>query len=257
MLTATRDLDGIKVLARSSERVESPFSCPHCRQEVVLRKGSIKVHHFAHKPPVTCSLGIGESEQHLRAKMEIFDSLRHEPNVTDLELEKDFGVSVADVYALISGTRVAVEVQRSSLSVNDIIARTQNYHRLGIAVLWLGLPCSDLTTEKYAPAAWERWCHAAYFGRVYYWDGGQTLQAVHFNPYSIHVESRSWHDWDGSERSAGGYDRTSKRWRTPLHGAPVLLSRSFQRSTRAPWSGGTVLVPLCTLYVDQQVKWWA
>jgi competence protein CoiA len=188
--------------------------------------------------------------------MEIFDALRLESNVAGLELEKDFGMSVADVYAEISGTRVAIEIQRSSLSVNDIIARTQNYHRLGIAVLWVGLPGGDLEIAKYSPAAWEKWCHAAYFGRVYYWGGGQLLRAVHFGPYSIHVESRSWYE-NGSEQSAGGYERTSKRWRTPQHGVPVLLSRSFQRSARAAWSGGTVNVPFCTLYVDRQAKWWA
>ena len=135
MLTALRQSDSAKVLARASEKSEAPFLCPRCRRELVLRKGRIKVHHFAHKPPVTCALGKGETEQHLKAKLEIFDALRTEPNVSELELEKDLGMSVADVYARISGVPVAVEIQRSELSVNDIVARTKNYHRLGIAVL--------------------------------------------------------------------------------------------------------------------------
>jgi competence protein CoiA len=205
---------------------------------------------------VTCSLGIGETEQHLRAKLEIYDSLKNEPNVTELELENDFGASVADVYARISGTRVAIEIQRSALSVNDIIARTRNYHRLGIAVLWIGLPNAGIQTSQYSPRAWEKWSHAAYFGRVYFWAQGQMLHVYHFNPYYIHVEESTWYE-DGSEQSAGGYDRISRRWRTPKNGVPVLLSRSFTPSKRTAWSGGTVSVPECTLYVDKQPKWWS
>lgn len=256
MLTALRQSDSAKVLARNSEKPEAPFLCPRCRRELVLRKGRIKVHHFAHKPPVTCALGKGETEQHLRAKLGLYDALRSEPNVTDLELEKDFETSVADIYARISGVPVAVEIQRSALSVNDIVARTRNYHRLGIAVLWAGLPNPDLATSKYSPRAWEKWCHAAYFGRVYFWESGQVFKVVHFGPYQIHVASRSWFE-GGEERSAGGHDRTSRRWRTPRPGVPCLLSRSFRMNRRTPWSGGTVTVPECTLYGDMQPKWWS
>lgn len=255
MLTALRNLDSLKVIARDSEKPEAPFSCPKCRREVVLHKGRIKVHHFAHKPPITCSLGQGESELHFRAKTEIFDALRLAPNASEVELERDCGASVADVYAVISGTRVAIEIQRSTLSVNDIVARTQNYHRLGIAVLWLALPHPDLDSDQYSPDAWEKWCHGAYFGRVYYWGGGEAIRPVHFGEYAIEVASRSWFA-DGYEQSAGGYSRRSKRWRTPDEGATVLLSQNFQRSSRSAWTGGTVSVPQCTLFVDRQAKWW-
>ncbi|MGO9265463.1 MAG: competence protein CoiA [Candidatus Binataceae bacterium] len=152
MLTAIRQSDKTKVLARIVVRAESPFLCPLCLREVILRKGKIKVHHFAHKPPVTCSLGAGETEEHHRAKLAIYDALRVNTLVSDVELEKDLGGSVADVYARISGVRVAVEIQRSSLTVNEIVARTQNYHRLQIAVLWIGLTSPDLTSPRYTLA---------------------------------------------------------------------------------------------------------
>lgn len=255
MLTAIRQSDAIKVLARQSERIESPFLCALCRREMILRKGPIKIHHFSHKPPTTCSLGKGETELHHRAKLEMYDALRADALASEVELEKNLGGSIADVYARISCIRVAVEIQRSSLSVNDIITRTRNYHRLGIAVLWIGLPNPSLPSKQYSPRAWEKWCHAAYYGRVYYWKQGQTLQVVHFDPYNIHVPSSTWFQ-DGSEQSAGGYDRVSKRWRTPNPGGSVLLARGFQSAARSAWSGGTVSVPDCTLYVDRQRKWW-
>ncbi len=255
MLTATRSSDSNKVLARVSERSEAPFACPVCRREVILRKGKIKVHHFAHRPPVLCALGKGETESHHRAKLAIYDALRNETHVTDVELEKNLGGSIADVYARIAGAPVAVEIQRSSLTVNEIVSRTEKYHRLGIAVLWIGLDSHDLASQRYTPRAWEKWCHAAYFGRVYYWESGQILRVAHFDPYYIHVDSSTWYQ-DGEERSAGGYDRTSRRWRTPKLGVPALLAHSFNVNARVSWSKGTISVPACTLYVDRQPKWW-
>lgn len=255
MLSAIRQLDSEKVLARDSTSVEAPFFCPRCRSELILRKGRIKVHHFAHKPDATCSFGAGETEQHLRAKLEIFDALRSAANVTELDVERDFGNCVADVFAIISGVPVAVEIQKSVLSVNNIIARTTNYHRLGVAVLWLALRKSNSDGRKYSPKAWEKWCHAAYFGRVYFWSHGQVIQPVHFGTYKLHVPATSWHQ-DGSEHSAGGYDKRSKRWHTLIPGIPTLLSNNFKQLQRAAWAGGSVSVPQCTLYIDKQDKWW-
>jgi competence protein CoiA len=125
MLTAKRHPNLPEVLARDAQKSEAPFTCPKCLTEVVLHKGNIKVHHFQHKPPVYCSRGEGESEQHRVAKLAIYDALQKEPNVTDLELEKDFGTSVADVFACISNVRVALEIQRSNLSANEISRRTE------------------------------------------------------------------------------------------------------------------------------------
>ena len=251
MLTALRQSDFIKVLARDSERTHAPFLCPSCRREVILRKGQIKVHNFAHKPPVTCTRGQGMSEQHYQVQLAIFDALSQEGNVTELEMERDFGSSIPDVFARISGTPVAIEIQRSSLSVNDIRARTQNYHQLGISVLWIGLQNPNLATSKYNPSAWERWCHATYYGRVYYWEQSQVLKVVHFDQYQIQVPHSTWYQ-DGSEQSAGGYEKRSKRWCTPRLGVPVLISRSFQHKNREAWSGGKVVVPECSIYLDRQ-----
>ena len=257
MLTSLRRRDAIKVLARDSERTDGPFSCPRCLSELVLRKGRIRVHHFAHKPPVTCSLGLGESAEHHRAKLQIFDALLRAPNVTDVELEKDLGICIPDVFARINGAWVAVEIQRSVLSVAEIVARTTRYRELGIAVLWTGLPGSGLATEdRYSPRAWEKWAHAAYFGRVYFWESDDRFLPVHFDPFKLWVPSKSWYESGGEEQSAGGYERTSKRWRTPNMGTIAALSTDFAPKMRPAWKGGTVVVPDCALFIDQQRAWW-
>lgn len=257
MLTALRNRDRKKVVARSSVKGEAPFSCPECMREVVLHKGNIRVHHFAHKPPVTCRLGTGETEAHLKTKLAIFDALSTEQNVQNLELERNFGVSVADVFAQIGGTSVAIEIQRSTLSVADITRRTANYHALGITVLWLALPNESIFSKKYSPSAWEKWVHAAYFGRVYYWLHGQTVQPVHFGPFHIEVEYKTWYESGGEMQSAGGYTRTAKRYKTPQPGQQVQLARDFRSANKEAWAGGTVTVPACRLYVDRQTKWWS
>ena len=255
MLTALRSADNAKLLARAASKAEAPFVCPACHREVVLHKGLIRVHHFAHKARVTCRLGVGETEDHLLTKLSLFDALRAEPNVQDVELEKRFGTCVADVYAVISGVPVAIEIQRSALAVGEITARTAAYHRLGIAVLWIGIPNGDLGLSRYSPAAWERWCHAAYFGRVYYWAGGQTLRPVHYAPLALRVAESSWRK-NGQVFSGGGYDRRSKRWRAPQAGKPVLVSDGFRKICRTGWASGSVQIPECTLFIDEQPRWW-
>jgi competence protein CoiA len=255
MLTALRTSDNEKVLARSSAKPDAPFMCPACHREVVLHQGLIRIHHFAHKARVACRLGAGETEDHLLTKLSLFDALRAAPNVKHVELEKRFGTSVADVFAVIAGVPVAIEIQRSALAVREITARTQQYHRLGIAVLWIGIPNGDLGLSRYSPAAWERWCHAAYFGRVYYWVGGQSLRPIHYGPLALRVEETSWRK-HGQVHSGGGYEKRSRRWRKPQAGKPVLLSNGFRRTSRQAWSGGSVHVPECTLFVDGQPSWW-
>lgn len=74
-----------------------------------------------------------------------------------------------DVSATIKGVPVAIEVQISSLSVETIMRRTIDYHRRGIYVLWLLQWTPALDRPRYAPKIWEKWVHAAYYGRVYYW----------------------------------------------------------------------------------------
>lgn len=74
MLTAIRS-DSQKTLAQDANKIDAPFTCPECNKNVILRKGLIKTPHFAHKPPVTCQYGQGESEEHRKCKQAIFNCL--------------------------------------------------------------------------------------------------------------------------------------------------------------------------------------
>jgi hypothetical protein len=54
------------------------------------------------------------------------------------------------------------------------------YARKGIYVLWLLQWTPTLNARRYTPRLWEKWIHAAYFGRMYYWIEGLTVASYHF-----------------------------------------------------------------------------
>lgn len=192
MLTSIRQSDDHKVYARDVEKTDAPFKCPVCGGETVLHKGAVKVHHFAHKPPVFCEYGKGESEAHRQCKQSIYDALKVAPGVTEGELEKNFGRVVSDVFFIFNGMRVAIEVQISNLTINQIIERTEAYNDLGIYILWMPLFASKLDSKVYAPKLWEKWLHTAYFGRIYYWLEGLSAIAIHFSEHLLWVEATEY-----------------------------------------------------------------
>ena len=166
------------------------------------------------------------------------------------------GPLVPDVYAVISGAPVAIEVQKSKISINEITWRTSEYHRAGINVLWLALYNDKLHNEKYSPSAWEKWCHAVYFGRVYYWINDLTVEPFYFSEYQLYVEESTWFESGGYEQSAGGYYKASKRYKTLAAGAKVDIATHFSPTVKKEWHGGTVHIPNCRNYSDNQKAWW-
>jgi competence protein CoiA len=67
MLTAM--CDGARVEAAEALRGLN-YCCPGCSKTVILKKGRIKIAHFAHKPPADCLLAAGETLAHLRQAMD-------------------------------------------------------------------------------------------------------------------------------------------------------------------------------------------
>jgi len=256
MLCGIRVDSGEKVFARNSDKSHGPFRCHGCKHELVIRKGRIKVHHFAHKPPFHCQRGKGESEAHRKCKETIYTKLKDLDHVKNIDVEADFGDVIADVYCLINNVPVAIEIQRSNLSVNEITSRTAAYERLGIHVLWLALFNDKLGDEKYSPKAWEKWCHAVYFGRVYYWLAGLTVVPVHFEEHKQYVESKSWYNEYGEEQYTGDYYKTSKRFKTLKIGKHLSLATDFKATFKKLWRGGSIFVPDCRIYSDNLRRWW-
>jgi competence protein CoiA len=240
MLTATRKSDGQKLAAWEACKDDRPFLCPCCQSLVTLRKGDVKAAHFAHQPPVTCEYGVGESEDHRRCKIAIYEHLVRHPRVTKCEMERNLGTVRPDVSAYINGVPVAIEVQLSSLSLARISYRTAEYARKGIHVLWLPLYTRDLNRELYCPRPWERWLHAAYFGRVYYWLEGLSIVPVHFRDYYASVRGRT-----------RDYQKLSRR-KVPIEEGTVLLTDDFKPVSRKAWSGEHLSIPQAKLLIEKK-----
>jgi competence protein CoiA len=262
MLTAVRSRNDSRVLAWDAERAEQPFHCPECLAEVILKQGRVRIHHFAHLPPVTCRYGRGETEEHRRCKLALYDGLRTAPGVENVELEYPVANQRADVLATIRGARVAFEVQVSILSLEDLNSRTAGYSRAGVAVCWMHPSALDgisagIQSGRYSPKQWERWIHAANYGRCYYWNEHLWVQPVHFDPHMLEVEVRTWFESGGYEQSAGGYSKYSRRYRTPVIGQLAHLVRDFTPTRRHVYDREAIHVPACTIYIDRQDKWWS
>jgi len=245
-----------KVVARQVSKEHGTFHCAGCGNELIVKKGNIKIHHFSHKPPFNCSRGEGETEAHRKCKETIYFELTKLNNVSNLDMEKVFGSVVADVFCEIDGVPVAIEVQRSNISVNQIVHRTQEYEKIGVNVLWVALFDEKLHDEKYSPTAWMKWCHAAYFGRVFYWTEGLNLLPIHYGEYRLDVPETTWYETGGVERSEGGYTKSSKRYKIPSFGSIHNIANDFRHAVKKRWSGGTIVTPKCRLYVSKYKKWW-
>jgi competence protein CoiA len=85
MLCAIRQRDNKKALAPDESKSNSPFVCPRCAAEVILKKGSVKTHHFAHWPPVLCEYGQGETEEHRKCKLAIYEGCADRERSRDSE----------------------------------------------------------------------------------------------------------------------------------------------------------------------------
>jgi len=165
---------------------DGPFHCPSCHTEVILKQGPIKAAHFAHRPDADSSFaGPEESVEHQLAKQEIYQALLHVPGVSEVQVERNLQEVRPDVSFRYHGTLVAIEVQVSTLSSRDVERRTLAYARKNIAVLWTPPFSLSMFEERYAPQEWERYLHALYFGKVYYWSNGIELQPVQFQPYIL------------------------------------------------------------------------
>ena len=165
---------------------ECPYSCPECKQEVILKKGRIKVPHFAHRPESNCQYGIGESQLHMITKKNIYEYLANNGAV-NVEMEKKLIYNRPDIYfETEGGCRVAIEVQISTLTLEEIERRTALYWEQEIHVLWIS-PLEELLKQKDRHGqvrlkAWQRFIKGIYYGCIFYWDNYQGVMPVRFDP---------------------------------------------------------------------------
>jgi competence protein CoiA len=226
-------LNDNRIEADIAERGQD-YVCPNpkCNQPVILKRGRIKIAHFAHKPPMDCTWASGETHAHLEAKKLFRDSfasrgLRAEVEFIVPSLPTDRRADVM-VWSP-AGVRAAIELQHTSIDIKEIEKRAFSYAREGIAQVWIlfiqsqamktaklcrGGKQGNLFIERYSARPFERWVNAFHFGRLWFYDQNQkALWRGRFGEHRIWVESSSWYTPEGDKTSAGGYNRISKRWK--------------------------------------------
>jgi competence protein CoiA len=239
-----------RVLARDIDKGCGPFSCPVCQMPVRLRKGSLRIHHFAHMPYSTCAYGAGESEAHRKAKEGVYLALQ-DKNVFSV-LEAPLGDLRPDIMAMIDNQIVGIEVQISAISLDEIVRRTLSYTKKGMAVIWI--LCSEIPTEnEQTRFQWrQRFLHGLYFGRIYYYAGKDLVTPVHLST----SYGESYNDYYGYNR----YRHKATKY--PTLGPTISISDAsmFHSVYRKSWSylSGEIQIkyPASKLWIDTLPKWW-
>lgn len=111
--------------------VNEKYFCPVCKEELILRKGEIKTHHFAHKPYSQCL-----DSWHYDMSLWHYSWQDKFPKDTqEIVKIKDGKAHRADV--LLESRRVVIEFQHSPLSPDEFTERNKFYNALGYRVIWV------------------------------------------------------------------------------------------------------------------------
>lgn len=174
---------------------------------MILKQGRIVIHHFAHKPPISCEWGAGETVAHMNAKRAFRDSLR----LRGLRAEAEFVVDTmpgdrrADVMTWRSHDNqiLAFELQHTPVSLDEIESRATAYARARIAQIWIPFLRSEaldtatrerggLLIARYSPRPFEKWVHGLHLGKMWMYDPReQNLWLAFLQAHKIWVEETS------------------------------------------------------------------
>ncbi|MBD5823299.1 competence protein CoiA [Lactococcus petauri] len=128
------DKDGKTINLLDNSSISGPFYCPACKSPLRLKKGKIKIPHFAHISVQNCdSWSENESAQHLGLKLSLYQWFKKKEKV---ELEK-YVPEIKQTADLLVNDKLAIEIQCSPLSLQRLEERTVSYKEKGYYVLWL------------------------------------------------------------------------------------------------------------------------
>ena len=260
------------VSADVASHEDDPFICRGCLSDAVLRKCTEKRDHFAHHSRTSPAIASGETALHQGCLQEILDALKarfpdgnwDKNRTTKANKEKGFDEVVPDISGRLGGKTdqpLVIEAQVSFLSIPQIIKRSETYTKQGIPILWIVPLTEDLGSQPFRPRLYERYLHAMYFGRVYYWRPGFGTQIlpVHYGVTERHIPYSEWYDKEAEEeREAGGYDKPYKVIKRPVASDKIDITSQFYRLPRQefrPWNERKT-VPSLLIWKDKLSDWW-
>ncbi len=115
---------------------KSEYYCPSCHRPVILKAGTKKLPHFAHKTrcPVKTE---GESEIHLLGKKKLYEWLVSQGIKPEIEKYIREIHQQPDLFFQWNGKNIALEFQCSVISIREMERRTTNYLKHGFIPLWI------------------------------------------------------------------------------------------------------------------------
>ncbi len=265
-LIAIQGETGKKVHASKVDKKDGPFYCPDTYDPLIVRKCYEKRDHFAYWGRLSPT-GSRESDIHLNCKHELLHCLRESipdgnwevERVLNAIPEKNLVALRPDISGRIGESKVIVEVQASRISLDTIVKRSVEYSRRGGSILWLVPLTSSLGEENFRPRFFERFLHAMFFGRIYYWCKGDGLKItpVHFGNAERYIEYKTWFQ-DGEEKESGGYSKYYVSIKKPLAGQKVDLISCFnaQKRNQKLLNNEKIIIPESTIWMDNLKKWW-
>lgn len=238
----------LPVLANHAQKGDD-FRCPKCGEPVTLKAGRIVMPHFAHASGSLCSWGAEESKEHRRAKILMAERFGRAGYEVDIEHVLPSGERRADVFLRNPrGDAVAIEIQRSSIALQEIEERASSYAAMDIAQFWLLLISSadvergtpfegGCRIEKFHLRPFQRWVRGLVFRHdIWFLDVEKEVAwKASVAPHQLFVEPRTVYTEGGGEEEVGGYHRPSKRWVELTLRGPFSLS-GLQLVT---WKRGT------------------
>lgn len=248
MLKAIRNSDLKKVVGYDIEKdPKEEYQCEYCKQPVIHHKSKaqIRIGHFKHKANPYCPNNISETQDHIRTKKSIYDYLNHKyPNAfKTIELEKWICQNSIrpDVYLETKrGAKIAIEVQASQLTIDQIINRTEKYAKNNIYVLWVQVwknakisTCPYIRRECYISfdcdfrcdhsvklTEMELFLHYLNFKKLIFWDytnehseGGFLIAELD----KFQAEGGEFYDEYGNYQSFEGRVAKNKKTITDIH----------------------------------------
>lgn len=202
---------------------------------MLLKRGRVKVPHFAHLPGAEC-WSEAESISHLRSKnllAEKFRQLGYEVQLEETYRDQGRRVDVAvTIPAGDRRPRVAVEVQDSAIAVETMKARSRIDRTLGfIGTMWVftdkrAKALLDITAEDDEDLEVRipnemLWVDSRYQQGIFVLDlDAAAVWHIELGP--PHVRNNEWYDSDGDEHSSSYMPRTL---RCPIkHAADFVLT---------------------------------
>ncbi len=114
------------------------FSCPVCKEPVIMKAGSKMIPHFAHQAVSDCpSREGGEGTYHEQGKLLLYQWLRYQRLNVTLEAYIPKINQRPDILLDLNGRQIAIEYQCARIPALQIKLRNEGYKKAGIIPIWI------------------------------------------------------------------------------------------------------------------------